>query len=58
MSQLLNNTEAAERLGIAPSTLEQWRYLGKSPAYVKYGRTVRYRPQDIDQYINEHIEAA
>lgn len=56
--KLLTNKEAAERLGVLPRTLEQWRYLAKGPACVRFGRTVRYRPQDIDQYINDHIEAA
>jgi predicted DNA-binding transcriptional regulator AlpA len=58
MSQLLNSAEAAERLGLEPRTLDQWRYLGKGPAYVKLGRAVRYRPEALDEYIIDNTKAA
>ena len=35
--------QASEYLGLAVSTLNKWRCLGGGPAFVKMGRTVRYR---------------
>lgn len=57
-SPLVDRTEAARYLGIAPSTLAVWactnRY--KLPI-VKIGRRVKYRIQDLDQFINARTMA-
>jgi predicted DNA-binding transcriptional regulator AlpA len=52
---LLSDEEMAKILGIAPTTPAQWRYYGKGPRYVKYGRFVGYRPSDIRDYVNQHV---
>src|SRR5262245_4812757 len=52
---LLLPEEAADQLGVKPKTLEQWRYLGKGPDYIKVGRKyVRYPQSAIDAFIEEH----
>jgi len=43
----LNQNELAERWGMSPRTLENWRSTGKGPAYVKIGGQVRYKFEDI-----------
>jgi excisionase family DNA binding protein len=43
---------AARVLGLDHRTLEQWRYQGKGPAYLKVGRQVRYRRDDLDAWLN------
>lgn len=49
---LLTEAEAADYLhDIPPGTLRQWRHLGRGPAYVRLGRHVRYRPEDLDAFI-------
>lgn len=49
---LLTRAEAAEYLGITARALQQLNYLGTGPTFVIVGtRTVRYRLQDLDQYI-------
>lgn len=50
---LLNTTEAAEVLRIAPITLHRWRNAGKGPVYVEMGRKVYYRRADLDRWIEE-----
>jgi predicted DNA-binding transcriptional regulator AlpA len=51
MEKLYKTTEVADVLGIAPNTLEIWRIRGDGPKFVKCGRYVRYRRQDIEEYI-------
>lgn len=51
-SNMLSEPEASAYLGGVPEgTLRQWRYLGKGPAYAKFGRHVRYSRADLDDYI-------
>lgn len=52
-SNLLNEKQAAKRLGIRPQTLEKWRTRRYGPVYVKLGGRVRYFAGDIDAWIVE-----
>lgn len=57
--RLLTTAEAAERLGLASQTLNNWRSAGIGPAFVKVGsRTVRYRESAIGNYIDGLTEVA
>jgi predicted DNA-binding transcriptional regulator AlpA len=47
---LLETREAAKELGLSPRTLEGWRCRREGPAYLKIGRRVKYRPEDIEAY--------
>jgi predicted DNA-binding transcriptional regulator AlpA len=49
--QLLDGETVSTWIGIPAGTLAQWRYLGKGPAYVKVGRHVRYRAEDVDAWL-------
>lgn len=53
MKQNLVSTEqAAEYLGgLKPNTIEGWRVRGEGPRYLKIGRLVRYRIEDLDAYL-------
>lgn len=44
----LNQTELARRWKISPRTLERWRWLNLGPAYLKIGKRVVYRLEDIE----------
>ncbi len=46
--------EAAKQLGIAVQTLRNWRHIRKGPAYIKLGRSVRYRVEDILDFIEKN----
>ena len=49
---LLTETQAAELLGLRPTTLQVWRSTRRYPlAYVKCGRLVRYRKSAIEAFI-------
>jgi len=46
-NQYINDVQAAKILSSSPQTLRNWRHLGRGPAYSKRGRMVRYRVQDL-----------
>lgn len=43
---------AARVIGVDPRTMEQWRYQGKGPAYLKIQRQVRYLRDDLDAWLS------
>jgi len=45
--RFLNDVEAAKVLSMSPQSLRNYRHLCKGPAYSKKGRMVRYRVQDL-----------
>lgn len=55
MGENLKTEEAATFLQVKPATLEQWRWNGKGPRFIKMGRSVRYRKADLDAFIGERI---
>ena len=54
----LTTTEAAEFLGISPSYLAKARMKGTGPRFIKFGRSVRYRPADLDEFLRARIAAS
>ena len=56
---LLNESQAASLLGIKPETLQRWRSDRRYDLpYVKVGRTVRYRPEDVDHWLTRNTVGA
>ena len=54
---LLNQRQAASLIGVSERTLECWRCRGGGPSFVKISRrAVRYRRQDIDQWVRERVQ--
>jgi hypothetical protein len=49
--QLLTEDETASILKVSPGTLRNRRCEGRGPPFVKLGSTVRYRPVDLQDYI-------
>lgn len=47
----LDEHEAAEILSVKPRTLSDWRLRGVGPKFVKCGRRVTYRPDDLREYL-------
>ncbi|MEA1945993.1 MAG: helix-turn-helix domain-containing protein [Thermodesulfobacteriota bacterium] len=48
----LNDVEAAKFLGVATQTLRNWRHQRKGPPYLKISRSVRYRLDDLENFMN------
>jgi predicted site-specific integrase-resolvase len=55
--RLLETVHAADELGLSPRTLEGWRRRGEGPPYLKIGRRVKYRPEDIEAYKAARLRA-
>jgi len=47
--------QAAQYLGLSISTLNKWRCYGFGPRYLKLGRAVRYRQEELDRYLDTRI---
>ena len=46
----LTDLEVAARLGVSRFTVRSWRLKGCGPRFLKLGRAVRYRPEDVDEF--------
>jgi excisionase family DNA binding protein len=53
--RLLTVQELAELLQVPPKTVYSWRYKGVGPHGVIVGRHLRYRPQDVDAWIEARM---
>jgi len=53
---IMTVAEAAEYLGLSQSALNKWRCYGMQygPAYIKMGKSVRYRLEDLQEWIDEN----
>jgi len=47
--------DAAEYLNVAASTLEAWRHRGGGPVFLKFGKAVRYRQSDLEDFIKSKL---
>lgn len=50
--QWFTTAEAADYLRLAESSLRTFRSIGKGPRYCKVGRYVRYRRDQLDDFMN------
>jgi hypothetical protein len=54
---LRTEVEAAEALGVKPTTLQIWRCTKRYPlAYIKVGRLVRYRQSALDAFLTSRTQ--
>ena len=55
----MTTEEAAAYLAVKPATLQVWRSTNRRKLpYVKVGGNVRYRRQDLDQFITDNLQNA
>ena len=50
--QTVDERQAALITGFSVKGLQQRRWLGKPPTYLKIGRLVRYRVSDLEQFLD------
>ena len=55
--QHLDQKGLADLWLVSPRTLEQWRWQGKGPRYLKIGGRVVYRQQDIEAFEAANLHA-
>jgi excisionase family DNA binding protein len=52
MDKLMTRKELAEMLGLSPATLARWKRAGEdSPPCIKIGKSVRYRREDVMEWL-------
>ena len=51
MTALLTEQEAASLLKVTVKAVQGWRYRGGGPRFVKVGRCVRYRLEDLQAFV-------
>jgi excisionase family DNA binding protein len=56
LARLMTVQEAAEILRLSVSTLNKWRVAGGGPRFVRMGARVRYRPSDLNKYVDERTK--
>jgi predicted site-specific integrase-resolvase len=52
---LVTEGEAASILRVSLTSLRRWRRQGSGPVYRKLGRTVRYRPEDLADFVGSAL---
>lgn len=52
---MVRTEQAAEILDVKKSTLEAWRCRGGGPPFIKYGRAIRYRESDLQEFIESRV---
>jgi len=51
LDSLITPATLAERLGLTERTLSEKRITGTGPAFVRLGKSVRYRPEAVDEWL-------
>ncbi len=51
-TRALTEREVAELLGLSVATLRAWRHRGKGPRFLRLGRSVRYLPSDLADFVS------
>jgi excisionase family DNA binding protein len=55
MLRLLTQSETAKLLRLSERTLERLRVSGGGPAFVKLGRSVRYREVEVERWVEGRV---
>lgn len=60
LDDLITADELSDRLGVKRRTVDEWRITGKGPAFIRVGRSVRYRPDAVDAWLlsQEHTSTS
>ncbi len=58
MTRLLTLAEAGALYAVSPHTLRRWARLGKLPVVRLGGRTIRFRPEDLESAVKARLVPA
>jgi len=51
MQSFLTEKEVAEQIKVSLASLRRWRLLQRGPRFIKVGALVRYRVEDLEQWM-------
>ena len=52
----LSTNDLAKRWNLRSGTLSRWRQYGTGPAFLKFGKVVRYRIEDVIEYEQRSLQ--
>ncbi len=55
--RLLSLQELAGYLGVPVTTCYQWRHKGAGPRGIRVGRYIRYRPDDVEKWLDRQTDS-
>ena len=55
LDALLTPAEVSHYLGVPVGTLANWRYQSRGPAFLRVGRHVRYRTEDLAAWVQAQL---
>jgi excisionase family DNA binding protein len=58
MEKLLTPEDLAEMASVPVATIYRWNYAGGGPKTIKVGRHVRYRPTDVEKWLDQRSTAS
>jgi predicted DNA-binding transcriptional regulator AlpA len=51
VNSLLTEQDVAKQLHVSLAALRRWRLEGRGPRFIKVGSLVRYRPEELEQWV-------
>lgn len=57
-TDVMNTSEAARYVRLGKPTLDRFRLTGEGPRFAKLGGAVRYRREDLDEWIASRLVAS
>jgi len=51
MQNFLTEKEVAKQISVSIASLRRWRLVQRGPRFVRVGALVRYRPEDLQQWM-------
>ncbi|WP_154096237.1 AlpA family transcriptional regulator [Microbacterium testaceum] len=51
LDSLITPATLAQRLGTTERSLSEWRITGRGPKFIRIGRSPRYRPEAVDEWL-------
>lgn len=51
-TNLITPPQLSARIGIKETTLANWRVLGRGPRFIRVGRSIRYRSEDVEAWLS------
>ena len=51
MQNCLTEKEVAQQISVSLASLRRWRLAQRGPRFIKVGALVRYRPEDLEQWL-------
>ena len=51
MQTFLTEKDVAKQISVSLASLRRWRLVQRGPRFIKVGALVRYRPEDLEQWM-------